>query len=90
VANTKSAAKRAKQADARNLRNRSCITRVRTSVKNFRASVQSMKEGKITKEEAQKMLSAAQSLLQKAVSKGVLHKNNASRRIQRLAHLLAK
>lgn len=89
MANIKSAAKRAKQAVVRNERNRSYVSRVRTAIKNFRTGVQSLKEGKSTKEDVTKLFATAQSSLQKAVSKGILHKNNASRRIARMAHLFA-
>ena len=74
-----SAIKRAKQADKRNLHNRA----VRSSMKTLERKVESV----ITsgnKEEAGKVLLEATKVLQKAASKGVIHKNNASRKISRL------
>lgn len=74
-----SAIKRAKQADKRNLLNKS----VRSNIKTIERKVESV----ITsgnKEEAVKALIEASKVLQKAASKGVIHKNNASRKISRL------
>ncbi len=74
-----SAIKRAKQADKRNLLNKS----VRSNIKTIERKVESV----ITsgnKEEAGKALIEASKVLQKAASKGVIHKNNASRKISRL------
>ncbi|MBP6218253.1 MAG: 30S ribosomal protein S20 [Oligoflexales bacterium] len=90
MANHKSSEKRARQSAKRNIRNRSYISRVRTAVKGFRSGVESLKAGKIQSADLAKMFSSVQGLLHSAVSKGVLHKNNASRRIKRLAqHLVA-
>ena len=75
-----SAIKRAKQADKRNLLNKS----VRSNIKTIERKVESV----ITsgnKEEAGKALLEASKVLQKAASKGVIHKNNAARTISRLA-----
>lgn len=83
-----SAKKRARQNIKRNLRNRSFLSRVRSAIKNFRTTIATVKEGNGTKEDLQKHFLSAQSLLASAVSKGVLHANNASRRIARLAKLL--
>ena len=75
----KSAIKKAKQADKRNLLNKS----VRSNIKTIERKVESV----ITsgnKEEAGKALIEASKVLQKAASKGVIHKNNAARQISRL------
>ena len=75
----KSAIKKAKQAVKRNLLNKS----VRSTIKTIERKVESV----ITsgnKEEAGKALIEASKVLQKASSKGVIHKNNAARQISRL------
>ena len=75
----KSAIKKAKQAVKRNLLNKS----VRSTIKTIERKVESV----ITsgnKEEAGKVLIEAMKVLQKASSKGVIHKNNAARQISRL------
>ncbi len=74
-----SAIKRAKQAAKRNLHNRA----VRSSMKTIERKVESVIASG-NKEEAGKMLLEATKVLQKAASKGVIHKNNASRKISRL------
>jgi small subunit ribosomal protein S20 len=74
-----SAIKKAKQGDKRNLLNKS----VRSTIKTVERKVESV----ITsgnKEEAGKALIEASKVLQKAASKGVIHKNNAARQISRL------
>jgi small subunit ribosomal protein S20 len=74
-----SAIKKAKQSDKRNLLNKS----VRSNIKTIERKVESV----ITsgnKEEAGKALIEASKVLQKAASKGVIHKNNAARQISRL------
>jgi small subunit ribosomal protein S20 len=85
LANTKSAIKRIKQNHKRRLRNRLFISRTRTYVKNARSSID---EG--TSEEARTASMAAISALDKAVEKGIIHKNNAARRKSRLMRHLAK
>ena len=90
MAKTESAKKQARQNIKRNLANRSYLSKVKTAVKKFQATVQSLQQGKASVDEARKSLTHAQSFLMKASTKGILHKNNASRHISRLAHLLAK
>src|SRR5690606_1852810 len=79
VANTKSAAKRARQSVKRNLRNRSVTSSVRTQVRKVREALASKNADAIETE-----LRKAVAALDKAASKGVLHKSNASRRVARL------
>jgi small subunit ribosomal protein S20 len=74
-----SAIKRAKQADKRNLHNRA----VRSSMKTLERKIESVIASG-NKEEAGKVLLDATKVFQKAASKGVIHKNNASRKISRL------
>jgi len=76
----KSTIRRARQADRRHERNRTTLNTVKTLIKK----VQSAVAGKKT-DEAKTSLLEATSMIGKAVSKGVLHRNTASRRISRLA-----
>ena len=76
----KSTIRRARQAERRHERNRATVNTVKTLIKK----VQSAVAGKKT-DEAKTSLLEATSMIGKAVSKGVLHRNTASRRISRLA-----
>jgi small subunit ribosomal protein S20 len=80
LANHKSAIKRARQNEKRRLRNKSVKTRVKNIVKNVRLAVNEK-----SKEEALKELNTAQSTIDKAAKKGVIHKRTASRKISRLS-----
>ncbi len=90
MAQHESAKKRARQTITRNLRNRACLSKVKTAVKKFQAAIVTLKAGQTTAEEAGKLLASAQSFLHKAATKGVLHKNNASRHVARLSHAFTK
>ena len=79
MANHKSAEKRHRQNLKRRERNRVAKGAIRTKIKSALAAA---KEG--DKESALKEAQAASSLLDKAAIHGVLHKNNAARRISRL------
>lgn len=81
MANHKSALKRAGQNQIRRLRNRAVKTRVKNVIKETRqaASQKSAETGAA--------FTAAQSALDKAAKKGVLHKRTAARKIARLAKL---
>ncbi|PZR76146.1 MAG: 30S ribosomal protein S20 [Chthoniobacterales bacterium] len=72
MANTKSAAKRARQTTIRSLRNRSVLTRLRK-----------MQKGAGAKPEA-KDVHAMISAIDKAAKRGIIHKNAAKRRKARL------
>lgn len=74
-----SALKRARQAVKRTLRNRGILTSVKTIIKKAETAISSG-----NKEEAGKALLDAVKVLNKATSKGVIHKNTASRNISRL------
>ena len=82
MANHASAVKRHRQSLKRAERNQAIRTRVRTAIKKFRATVESGDS-----EAAARELPGIASLLGKAVSKGVLPRNNASRRLSRLARI---
>ena len=75
MANTKSAAKRARQTARRSLRNRSVLTRLRRLHKNV-ASGGTPTDGKGVRE----LISA----VDKAAKRGIIHRNAARRRKARL------
>ncbi|MEW6003419.1 MAG: 30S ribosomal protein S20 [Nitrospirota bacterium] len=74
-----SALKRVRQAAKRNIRNKSVRSAIKTIVKKVESAVASG-----NKEEAERALIEAVKTLNKAASKGVIHKNTASRKISRL------
>jgi small subunit ribosomal protein S20 len=79
MATHKSAEKRNRQNQKRNERNRQNRATLRTAVK--KALIAAKAGDKAT---AQSATTEAVRLLDKAVNKGLLHKNNASRRVSRL------
>lgn len=79
MANTKSALKRVRQSERRRLRNRAVRSQVRTAVKVARAA-----EGQAA---AAPILEALRAL-DKAVAKGVIHRNTAARKKSALARRL--
>lgn len=85
MANTVSAEKRNRQAHKRRARNVKVRTGVKSAVKKVREALD-----KGDAAGAKAALAAAERALGKAGSKGVLHRNAASRRISRLAHAVAK
>ena len=82
MANHKSAVKRARQNEIRRLRNKATRTRVKSIVKDVRSSV-----GEASAEETKVKLTTAQSVIDKASKKGVIHKRAAARKISRLTKL---
>jgi small subunit ribosomal protein S20 len=74
-----SAEKRARQSVKRNLRNRSVESGVKTVLKKVETAVTSG-----NRDDAGKALLQAVKALNKAASKGVIHRNTASRNISRL------
>ncbi|MFQ5931170.1 MAG: 30S ribosomal protein S20 [Nitrospiraceae bacterium] len=76
----KSAIKRARQAEARNRRNRAVLSTVRSAVRKVVTAL----EGKKV-EEARACLREATAILHRAATKGVLKRNTASRKVSRLA-----
>jgi small subunit ribosomal protein S20 len=85
LANLRSAKKRIRQNRTRRLRNRIVRTRARSAVRLARQPVAAGEAG--TKESA--ALEAIRQL-DKAASKGVIHRNNAARRKSRLLRSLRK
>ncbi len=80
MANHKSALKRVRQTKTRTERNSARIGRIRTFIKKFIAA---LKSGGGEQE-----FQVAQSEIQKGVTKGVLHRNTAARKISRLNKML--
>ena len=80
MANHPSALKRARQNKSKRLRNMVYKSQVKKSLKEVRASLEDK-----SLEKAQENLRKAVSILQKASSRGVIHKKNASRKISRLS-----
>jgi len=74
-----SAQKRHRQSVKRHERNQAIRSRVRTFVKRVRESIEANNLA-----EANTRLSSATRAIDKAVTKGVLHRNTASRKISRL------
>ncbi len=79
MANTKSAAKRARQSVGQTVRNRSILTRLRNLKKHARSGQQ------IDRAKAQELISA----IDKAAKRGVIHRNAANRSKARLARAMA-
>jgi small subunit ribosomal protein S20 len=79
LANHKSAIKRAKQSEARRLRNRARKTRLKNIVKGVQEAIVAN-----SPELAAERLKTAISVIDRTAGKGVIHKNNASRKISRL------
>jgi small subunit ribosomal protein S20 len=79
LANHKSALKRHRQSEKKRIRNTAVKSTIKTSVKGVREAIKSGNA-----EEAVLGLKTAGSQLDRAVTKGVLHRNNASRKISRL------
>jgi len=79
LANHKSALKRHRQSLVRRSRNRAIKSVLRTSIKSVRVAVEQNSQ-----EEAQAALKVAIPIINRAASKGTIHKNNASRKVSRL------
>ncbi len=82
--NIKSAMKRVKVSEKKNLRNRMVKTGVKTAIKKYQVA---LNEGVAP---ASAQLSATTSAIDKAAAKGILHKNTANRKKARLAKALNK
>jgi len=78
MANTRSAAKRARQTLKRSVRNRSVITRLRTMQRQLRSSERPSAE----------QIRAAIAAVDKAAKRGIIHRNAADRRKARLNRVL--
>lgn len=92
MANIKSAIKRIQIAERNRLRNKSYKSAVKTLMKRFQTAV-SQYEANPTPElekEVQERMSAAYSKIDKAVKRGVLHRNTGARRKSQLAKALKR
>ena len=85
MANIKSQIKRVKTNAKRTERNRAYKSEMRTFVRKFREAAESGDQAK-----AQEALQAASRKLDKAVSKGVIHKNQAANKKSAMAKKLNK
>lgn len=82
--NTKGAKKRLRQSFVRRDRNKAQKTRFRHSLTAFRKAVEDK-----NLDEAKDLSRATAILLDKAASKGVIHRNKAARLKSRMSHLLS-
>ena len=80
MANIKSAKKRIKVIETKTARNKAIKSKVKTAIKKVDSAIAAN-----DKEAAQAALVAATATIDKACTKGVYHKNNASRKVSRLA-----
>ena len=81
--NIKSAKKRVLITEAKTLQNKSFRSAMKTSIKKYQAA---LAEG--NKELASKTYLDAVSMIDRAVNKGVLHKNNAARKKSKFTQML--
>ena len=80
MANHRSAIKRHKQSEVIRIRNKGVKSNIKTITKKVRVAVEAGNT-----EDASTHLKTAISALDRAVTKGVLHRNNASRKVSRLS-----
>ena len=85
MANIKSAKKRIITSAKRTAANKAVKSSVKTAIKKVHKAVEAG-----DKEAAVAALTAAESTIDRACTKGVLHKNNASRKVSRLASSVNK
>ena len=78
MANIKSKEKNIKRIEKRTIRNRIVKSQVRTAIKAVKIALESKDEN------VQTLISKAHKEIDKAVSKGVLHKNTGARKASRL------
>lgn len=85
MANIKSQMKRNRTNERARLRNQSVKSAVRTAIRHFREAADAG-----DKDKAAELLVATSRKLDKAASKGVIHKNQAANKKSALAHALNK
>lgn len=83
MANIKSAIKRIRQSEKRRVRNAAVRSTVRTTLKGTRAALETRQA-----DQARESLARTIRLLDKAVTKGVVHRNAAARKKSRLTRQL--
>jgi len=79
MANSPQSKKRARQNDRRALVNKNRRTRIRTFIRKVEEAIAGGKQ-----DDASAAMKAAQPEIMRGVTKGILHKNTASRKISRL------
>ena len=84
MANTPQAKKRVRQIERRTARNQARRSRIRTFVRRVEEAIASGE-----KDAAEAALRAAQPEVMRGATKGVLHRNTASRKISRLSRRVA-
>ncbi|MEM8694445.1 MAG: 30S ribosomal protein S20 [Pseudomonadota bacterium] len=84
MANTPQAKKRIRRNDRRAVVNTNRVSRIRSFIKKVEAAVEAG-----DKKEATEALQAMQPELARGVSKGIFHKNTASRKLSRLSKRVA-
>jgi small subunit ribosomal protein S20 len=85
VANIKSQQKRNRTNERARLRNKSVKSSLRTAIRAFREAADAGE-----KDKAAELLASTSRKLDKAASKGVIHKNQAANKKSALAHTLNK
>ena len=85
MAQHKSALKRARQTIKRNARNRALRSTFRTALKKFRARIEAKEF-----DEAEKELPLVHKAIDKAVTKGIIHRNAGSRHKSRMVLALRR
>lgn len=85
MANTASARKRIRQTARRTARNRARLSRMRSFIKKVEAAIAGG-----SADAAQAALREAQPEMQRAVGKGVIHRNTVARKLSRLAAQVGK
>ena len=85
MANVKSAKKRILTSEKRAAKNKAVKSGVKTAVKKVRLAIEANDAAA-----AAAAFESAKSIIDKAASKGVLHKNTASRKVSRLAAAVKK
>ena len=83
MANIKSAKKRILVIETKTLRNKMIKSKIKTLVKKVEAAIEAN-----DKAAAEAAFKNASSVIESACSKGIYHKNNAARKVSRLAKLV--
>lgn len=85
MANTTSARKAARKIEARTAVNKARRTRMRNTVRSVEQAIE-----KGDRNAALEAMKSAEPELMRAAQKNVIHRNQASRKVSRLAHQIAK
>ena len=85
MANTTSAKKATRKIARRTIVNKSRRTQMRNSIRSVEEAIQ-----RGDREAALKAMARAEPELMRAAQRNIVHKNNASRKVSRLSHQIAK